>query len=68
MGMTNTNRHSLISLRGAALDGRVKARLRVYSLGRGADAQLFFSMRLWQAAADRQARLAGLGCAVKQAA
>lgn len=45
-------------MRGAALGGRFKGRLRVYSLGEGADAQLFFSMRLWQAATERQARLA----------
>ena len=60
MGMENTKRNSLVSLRGSAFGGKVGARLRVYTLGEGADAQLFFSMRLWQAAADRQARLAQL--------
>jgi len=36
----------------------VNARLRVYTLGTGTDTQLLFSMRLWLAAAQRQARLA----------
>ena len=56
-------------MRGSALGGRVNARLRVYTLGGGADAQVFFSMRLWQAAACRQERLAAYtACAAKQTA
>jgi len=57
--MTNRTRHSLFSAQGGILGGRLKARLLVYTLGTGGDAQLFFSMRLWQAAGLRQARLAG---------
>ena len=46
---------------GFALPGvRLKAHLRVYTLGQGGDAQVFFSLRLWHAAVGRQARLAGL--------
>ena len=58
MGMTNKTRQSLFSAHGGILGGRVRARLRVYTLGQGEDSQLFFSMRLWQAAGARQARLA----------
>jgi len=60
MGMNNKTRHSIFSAR-AGLPGRMRARLRVYTLGRGADAQLLFSLRLWQAATlhqEQQARLA----------
>jgi len=60
MYMTNKTRHSIISAHGGLLGGRVNARLRVYTLGAGGDAQLFFSLRLWQAAVVRQARLAGV--------
>ena len=59
MGMTNRNRKSIVSARGGILGGRLNASLRVYSVGEGGDAHLFFSLRLWQAAVNRQARLCG---------
>ncbi len=58
MGMTNTNRKSIISARAGFLGGRFKARLRVYTLGAGEDAYVHFSLRLWQAAVERQEQLA----------
>lgn len=65
MGMTNNKRRSLFSARAGALGGRFRANLRIYSLGEGDDAQLYFSLRLWQAAAERQARLAREACAAQ---
>jgi hypothetical protein len=59
MAMNNKSRSSIISVKGGILGGRLKGSLRVYSLGEGAEAQLYFSLRLWQAASLRQARLAG---------
>lgn len=56
--MTNTKRNSLFSARAGILGGRYRARLRIYTLGDGADARLLFSMRVWKAAVLRQARLA----------
>ena len=56
--MTNLKRNSLFSAAAGIFGGRYRARLRIYTLGDGADARLLFSMRLWQAAAQRQARLA----------
>ncbi|OGS11847.1 MAG: hypothetical protein A2234_01745 [Elusimicrobia bacterium RIFOXYA2_FULL_58_8] len=58
MGMTNKTRHSLFNSGAALPGGRYKARLRIYTLGAGADAQVLFSLRLWQAATLRQGRLA----------
>ncbi len=52
-----TNRRSIISGKASILGGRLKASFRVYTLGSGADADLHFSLRLWQAAAQRQAQL-----------
>jgi len=59
MGMTNRTRRSIFSARAGLPGGRLGARLRVYTLGKGADSQMFFSLRLWQAAVSRQTRLAG---------
>jgi hypothetical protein len=56
--MTNKTRYSILSARGGILGGRVNARLRIYTLGEGADSLMFFSLRLWQAAGLRQVRLA----------
>jgi len=56
--MTNKNRQSLISAVAGIPALGLKAGLRVYTLGTGADTQLLFSMRLWLAAAQRQERLA----------
>jgi len=47
----------LISARGAALGGRLNGSLRVYTLGGGPDADVYFSLKLWFAAAARQRRL-----------
>jgi len=55
--MTNKTRRSLISARGAALGGRLNGSLRVYTLGGGPDADVYFSLKLWFAAAARQRRL-----------
>ena len=55
--MTNTNRKSIISARAGLLGGRFKARLRVYTLGTGEEASLYFSLHLWQAATEKQAQL-----------
>jgi hypothetical protein len=60
LGMTNTTRRSLLSARGGLFGGRLNASLRVYSLGGGGDAHLYFSLKLWQAAVARQQRLGGL--------
>jgi len=60
MGMNNKNRSSIISARAGFLGGRFKARLRVYTLGAGEDSSLYFSLRLWQAATERQAQLSRL--------
>ncbi|PJA17834.1 MAG: hypothetical protein COX65_00430 [Elusimicrobia bacterium CG_4_10_14_0_2_um_filter_56_8] len=57
MGMTNKNRRSIISARAGLLGGRFKSRLRVYTLGTGEDGSLYFSLRLWQAATERQEQL-----------
>lgn len=56
IGMTNKNHKSIISARGSALGGRFNGSLRVYTLGPEAD--VYFSLRLWFAAAQRQQRLA----------
>ncbi|MEK7721313.1 MAG: hypothetical protein AAB359_02865 [Elusimicrobiota bacterium] len=60
--MTNKTRSSIISARAEALGGRFKARLRVYTLGAEEDSSLYFSLRLWQAATERQAQLSRLTC------
>jgi hypothetical protein len=66
--MKNKTHNSIFSARGGLLGGRVKASLRVYTLGEGAEADLYFSMRLWHAAGLRQERLArGMECAAKPA-
>jgi hypothetical protein len=64
-----TKKHSSIfSARTGILGGKVRASLRLYTLGEGADAELLFSIRLWHAAALRQERLArGMECAAKPA-
>ena len=59
MGMTNKTRRSIFSARAGMHGGRLGARLRVYTLGEGADSDMYFSLRLWQAAVSRQVRLAG---------
>ena len=56
--MTNKNRQSIISAVAGIPSLGLKAGLRVYTLGTGADTQLLFSMRLWLAAAQRPERLA----------
>ncbi len=58
MGMTNKNRFPMINVTAGIPALGLKAGLRVYTLGSGADAQLLFSMRLWLAASQRQHRLA----------
>jgi len=58
--MTNKERKSIISARAGLPGGRFKVRLRVYTLGTGEDSSIYFSLRLWQAAAERQAQLARL--------
>ncbi|MBI4351927.1 MAG: hypothetical protein HY550_10840 [Elusimicrobia bacterium] len=55
--MNNKNRSSLISARAGFLGGRFKARLRVYTLGAGEEASLYFSVHLWHAATRRQEQL-----------
>lgn len=60
IGMNNKNKNSLFSARAALPGGGAGARLRVYTLGHGADKELLFSMRLWYAAGQRQERLARL--------
>jgi hypothetical protein len=57
MGMTNRNHRSIISAKAGILGGRFKGSLRVYSVGQGADADIYFSLRLWHASLQRQARL-----------
>ncbi len=59
IGMENKNHRTLISARAGFLGGRFRGSLRVYTLGTGGDASVYFSLRLWQAAAERQARLSG---------
>lgn len=58
MGMTNKNRFSIVNATAGIPALGLKAGLRVYTLGSGADTQLLFSMRLRLAAAQRQERLA----------
>jgi len=53
IGMTNKNGRSLFSARAGIPGLGIKAGLRVYTLGTGADAQLLFSMRVWHEAARR---------------
>ncbi len=53
--MTNGNHRSLISARGAALGGRLNGSLRVYTFG--GDGDVYFSVKLWFAAEQRQRRL-----------
>ncbi|MDP2864855.1 MAG: hypothetical protein Q8O90_01265 [Elusimicrobiota bacterium] len=60
MDMNNNNRKSMISARAGFLGGRFRARLRVYTLGTGEDASVYFSLRLWQAATQRQEQLSRL--------
>ncbi|MDD2804930.1 MAG: hypothetical protein PHV33_05205 [Elusimicrobiales bacterium] len=55
--MTNKTHRSILSARGAALGGRFNGSLRVYTLGGGPDADVYFSLKLWFAAAQRQQRL-----------
>ncbi|HAT71940.1 MAG TPA: hypothetical protein DCS63_03910 [Elusimicrobia bacterium] len=56
--MTNKNKQSLFSARAVLPGLGAGARLRLYTLGLGADREMLFSMRLWYAAAQRQERLA----------
>ena len=65
IGMTNHKRRSLFSARAGILGGRYRANLRIYSLGEGDEAQTYFSVRLWQAAVQRQVRLARQACAAQ---
>lgn len=58
--MTNENRHSWISWKAALPGGNAGARLRIYTLGRGAGGETYFSLKLWHEAALRQERLARL--------
>lgn len=58
MPMTNRNRFSIINATAGIPALGLRAGLRVYTLGSGADAHLLFSMRLWLAASQRQQRLA----------
>lgn len=60
MAMTNKNRHSWLNWKAALPGGGAGARLRVYTLGGGEEAQTYFSLKLWHAAAVRQERLARL--------
>jgi hypothetical protein len=57
MGMNNKKRTSLLSARAGMLGGRVRASLRVYTLDDGSGPDLYFSIKLWQAAARRQEQL-----------
>jgi hypothetical protein len=57
--MNNIKHRSLISAKAGILGGRFRGSLRVYTLGEGSAADLYFSLRLWHAAAQRQARLSG---------
>ena len=59
------NRRSIISGKACMMGGRLKTAFRVYTLGEGADAALYFSLRLWQAAAKRQQQLACCAAAVR---
>jgi hypothetical protein len=55
--MTNKTHRSIISARGTALGGRLNGSLRVYSLGGSPNGDIYFSLKLWLAAAQRQRRL-----------
>lgn len=55
IGMTNRTHRSIISARGAALGGRLNGSLRVFTLG--GDGDVYFSVKLWFAAEQRQRRL-----------
>lgn len=57
--MKNIKHRSLISAKAGILGGKFKGSLRVYTMGEGAGADLYFSLRLWQAAVQWQARLSG---------
>ncbi len=59
MGMNNRKRRTIVSAKAGLLGGRLRGSLRVYTLGEGAEADLYFSVKLWQAAALRQRRLSG---------
>lgn len=68
IGMKNKNHNSIFSARAGALGGRIRASLRIYTVGDGADSDVLFSMRLWYAAGLRQERLArDMECAAKPA-
>ena len=58
MGMNNKKHRTIISARAGFFGGRYKGSLRVYTLGEGAEADIYFSLKLWQAAAQMQERLA----------
>ncbi|MDA8132269.1 MAG: hypothetical protein M0011_12260 [Elusimicrobia bacterium] len=55
--MNNRKHRTIVSAKAGILGGRLKGSLRVYTLGEGAGADLYFSVKLWQAAALRQQRL-----------
>jgi hypothetical protein len=55
--MNNKKRTSLFSAKAGVLGGRVRASLRVYTLDEGSGPDLYFSVKLWQAAARRQEQL-----------
>jgi hypothetical protein len=66
--MKNKHHTSIFSAKAGLLGGRVRASLRVYTLGDAADPDVLFSMRLWYAAGLRQERLArGMECSPKTA-
>lgn len=58
IGMTNRKHNSIISAKAGIFGGRFRGSLRVYTLGEGPGADIYFSLKLWQAAAERQERLA----------
>ncbi|MDA8131831.1 MAG: hypothetical protein M0011_10055 [Elusimicrobia bacterium] len=57
--MNNRKHRTIVSAKAGLLGGRLRGSLRVYTLGEGAEADLYFSVKLWQAAALRQRRLSG---------
>jgi hypothetical protein len=57
MGMNNKKHRAIISAKAGILGGRFRGSLRVYSVGEGAEADIYFSFKLWQAALQRQERL-----------
>jgi hypothetical protein len=55
--MNNKKRTSLLSAKAGMLGGKIRASLRIYTLDEGKGPDLYFSLKLWQAATRRQEQL-----------